>query len=278
MKLSEQNTPILRYLNWHAPLMQHPDNQSQDKLSMLTLREEDVKNEEDKQKIEYIFSEFGKNWEGYRELFTKRIDCVSMPFYEMMHTSTERFDGSQIAKELTGNEYSGTLFLYNGRIAICYRIKVIDSENINFILLVHNKNGICNIAVTDKEYFISNKFREVGEKDQKDDDDILRDFWGEILTFYFYLKYAKVEVYESIQKKPIKISKHEKFLVDSPLKINWVDSSWFRTIIRKEEFGVRGHFRLQNYKEEGQWVKRLIYIEPYIKHGFVRHAKIEKNR
>ena len=115
-------------------------------------------------------------------------------------------------------------------------------------------------------------------KDQKDDDNILRDFWGEILTFYFYLKYAKVEVYESIQKKPIKISKHEKFLVDSPLKINWVDSSWFRTIIRKEEFGVRGHFRLQNYKEKGQWVKKLIYIEPYIKHGFVRHAKIERNR
>ena len=245
---------------------------------MLTLREEDIKNEEDKQKIEYIFSEFSKNWEGYRELFTQRIDYVSMPFYEMMHTTTERFNCSQIAKELTGNEYSGTLLLHNGRIVICYRIKVINSENVNFILLVHNKNGICNIAVTDKEYFISNKFREVGEKDQKDDDDILRDFWGEILTFYFYLKYAKVEVYESIQKKPIKISKHEKFLVDSPLKINWVDSSWFRTIIRKEEFGVRGHFRLQNYKEKGQWVKKLIYIEPYIKHGFVRHAKIERNR
>ncbi len=37
---------------------------------------------------------------------------------------------------------------------------------------------------------------------------------------------------------------------------------------------MSGHFRLQNVKENGEWTKRLIYINPYAKHGYHRLAPI----
>ena len=53
-----------------------------------------------------------------------------------------------------------------------------------------------------------------------------------------------------------------------------LDSRWFTTICRDEGFLVSGHFRLQNVKENGEWTKRLIYINPYAKKGYHRLAPI----
>ena len=57
-----------------------------------------------------------------------------------------------------------------------------------------------------------------------------------------------------------------------PFQINVIDSSWLRTIVRAEGFSVRGHFRLQAYGV-GHSLRRLIYIKPFQKHGYVRTAK-----
>ncbi len=55
--------------------------------------------------------------------------------------------------------------------------------------------------------------------------------------------------------------------------ISYVDSSWIREIIRTEGFKVRGHFRLQPYKKDGEWTKKLIYINEFEKHGYHRRAR-----
>lgn len=57
-----------------------------------------------------------------------------------------------------------------------------------------------------------------------------------------------------------------------PFQINVIDSSWLRTIVRTEGFSVRGHFRLQPYGV-GRCERRLIYIKPFQKHGYVRTAR-----
>lgn len=57
-----------------------------------------------------------------------------------------------------------------------------------------------------------------------------------------------------------------------PFQINVIDSSWLRTIVRAEGFSVRGHFRLQPYGV-GRCGRRLIYIKPFQKHGYVRTAR-----
>jgi hypothetical protein len=51
-----------------------------------------------------------------------------------------------------------------------------------------------------------------------------------------------------------------------------VDSSWNTTVVRTEGFSVDGHLRLQPCGE-GNKNRKLIWIEPFKKNGYVRQAK-----
>ena len=56
-----------------------------------------------------------------------------------------------------------------------------------------------------------------------------------------------------------------------------MDSKWFRKIINDTDIPVRGFFRMQNKKNSnGNWIRELIYIAPFIRHGYHRNAKIEE--
>jgi len=57
---------------------------------------------------------------------------------------------------------------------------------------------------------------------------------------------------------------------DIPITV--VNSNWNITSIRTEGFGVRGHFRLQPCGVGMKEVK-MIFIEPFIKNGYIRNAK-----
>ena len=57
-----------------------------------------------------------------------------------------------------------------------------------------------------------------------------------------------------------------------------MDSRWFRKIVNDNDIYVRGYPRLQNYKNEhGKWGKKMIFIDPFVRHGYHRNAKIEDN-
>ena len=63
-----------------------------------------------------------------------------------------------------------------------------------------------------------------------------------------------------------------KYLNESGEEVVIVDSTWNKTIIRVEEFGVSGHLRLQPFGK-GRINRKLIYVSDYIKKGYVRNAK-----
>jgi hypothetical protein len=63
--------------------------------------------------------------------------------------------------------------------------------------------------------------------------------------------------------------KAEKLLNDSPIRVQIVDSTWNKVIIREEGFDVDGHLRLQA-KGEGRKDRELIWINGYKKHGYKR--------
>lgn len=58
----------------------------------------------------------------------------------------------------------------------------------------------------------------------------------------------------------------------SDFKVYVVDSSWNKLIIRTEGFAVRGHFRLQPCGE-GFSDRKLIWINAFEKHGYIRRPK-----
>lgn len=63
---------------------------------------------------------------------------------------------------------------------------------------------------------------------------------------------------------------------DADVPIVIVNSNWNVTSIRTDGFGVSGHFRLQPCGANNQ-DRKMIFIEPFQKHGYVRHAAKEAN-
>ena len=95
-----------------------------------------------------------------------------------------------------------------------------------------------------------------------------------LLNACTFLKYADVEVINVYgnQRKQLP-DKSDVIENKSGVRVQYIDSRWLREIIRLEGFKVRGHFRLQPIKdEEGEWTRKLIYINEFEKHGYHRRA------
>lgn len=98
--------------------------------------------------------------------------------------------------------------------------------------------------------------------------------------FYLYLlfkKYGNINIETVFANKTLKKSQilGEKVNNFMGVDVQVLDSRWFTTICRDEGFLVSGHFRLQPCKDEqGEWTRKLIYINPYAKHGYHRLAPI----
>lgn len=106
----------------------------------------------------------------------------------------------------------------------------------------------------------------------------------------FVMTYLAVKNYlpvETVVVKPNTVTKLDDLILnykgqdkkirnDSGQEVIVMDSRWFRKIVNNNDISVRGHFRLQNYKNEyGEWDKKKIFIDPFVKHGYHRNAKIE---
>lgn len=95
-----------------------------------------------------------------------------------------------------------------------------------------------------------------------------------LLNACTFLKYADVEVINVYgnQRKMLP-DKSDVIENKSGVRVQYIDSRWIREIIRLEGFKVRGHFRLQPIKDEdGEWTRKLIYINEFEKHGYHRRA------
>ena len=115
------------------------------------------------------------------------------------------------------------------------------------------------------------------------DCDGYEDIWTPDLILYqqsfilFFKKYGNVDLEiipakQTVKKPKLLFGKVNNFM---GIDVRVLDSRWFTTICRDEGFLVSGHFRLQPCKDEnGEWTRKLIYINPYAKHGYHRLAPI----
>lgn len=98
----------------------------------------------------------------------------------------------------------------------------------------------------------------------------------DIGMYWMMEKYAKVETKLIRPGGSIRpdLTKLERVENRTHLQIAVRDCTWFTSICRNEGFMVRGHFRLQPKKVNGEWTKELIYINEFEKHGYHRSAQI----
>lgn len=109
------------------------------------------------------------------------------------------------------------------------------------------------------------------------------DIWTPDLILYqqsfilFFKKYGNIDLEllpakQKVRKSALIGEKVNNFM---GIDVQVLDSRWFTTICRDDGFLVSGHFRLQPMKDEnGEWTRKLIYINPYAKHGYHRLAPI----
>lgn len=221
-----------------------------------------------------------KGIEKTGELFRKKIQYVSQPFIEAYMKGKYKlanvFDKEEIEESGTfiwqAGSYTHTNFYYlktTGKgddwkaeymfiqfskfaqndfksIDICISGKETDGvfEEKTFIWDGHYKNG-CNHS-----YYLSF-----------------------LVSFLCFIKHVELET------KLIKAEKKDfhigiKYVNETKHNIEVLDSTWFTTIVRSEGFAVGGHFRFQPCGE-GRSERKLIWISPFEKHGYVRKARIE---
>jgi hypothetical protein len=87
-----------------------------------------------------------------------------------------------------------------------------------------------------------------------------------------FIKYAEIEVKILPPNKKVKDIKC-KYVNETNSNIQFLDSTWFTTLVQSDSFKVRGHFRLQPKKKEGEWTKEIIWINEFEKTGYTSPAK-----
>lgn len=107
-----------------------------------------------------------------------------------------------------------------------------------------------------------------------------------ILVYVAVKKYVKVETViipkgtlKDIDDTPLQYVEKKKVINQLGQEVIVMDSKWFRKIINDNDIPVRGFFRMQNKKDtNGEWYKELIFVDPFIRHGYHRDANIEKEQ
>lgn len=101
-------------------------------------------------------------------------------------------------------------------------------------------------------------------------------FCNSCILFYLFKHYSSVETKDVAAHKKEYISGEKKPIYNElDRRILYLDSFWFTELVRSEGFSVRGHFRLQPKKKNGEWTKELIWVDTFLKHGYHRRAQKE---
>lgn len=106
-----------------------------------------------------------------------------------------------------------------------------------------------------------------------------------IAVYLAVKKYVKVEsiiipqgTFTAVEGTPLEYVEKKKVVNQTGQEVIVMDSKWFKKIINDNDIPVRGFFRMQNKKNaDGEWYKELIFVDPFIRHGYHRNAKIEES-
>lgn len=220
-----------------------------------------------------------------KDVFKKKIRFVSMPFMEAYmlgkHKLSSVFDKEDIDEAGTFIWRSGSFTFTN---FYYLKTQVIDGVwTANYMFIQFSKHAqndykgldVCISGFPDQEgTFTEKTFIWKGHYANGCNHSYYLAF---LVGFICFMKHCPIET-KLIKAKSKEKHLGTKYLNETNNNIEILDSTWFTTIVRSEGFAVRGHFRFQPKKENGVWVKKLIWISDFQKEGYTREAKILKQQ
>lgn len=249
-------------------------------------------------------------WPEFAEAASGKIEAISKTFATAMENSYDAFLKAELFKELENQDLQGTLIFPDGKV-ICYDFIIQSPEEApsgvayavegNAIYLDEGKSLICDafedydeeqrpLGTSSWHDFVNMEYKEpIPEKKEgsladllhldeafykiSNDDEVNKTVMGMfdcVLVFHLFKKYAPIEELVSVHARRERADVPQ---IKSSQNIDFLDCSWYTTIVRNQGFNVRGHFRLQPCGV-GKKDKKLIYIHEFQKHGYVRRARI----
>lgn len=207
------------------------------------------------------------------------IYLVSPTFFNAMQKSYDKLRPLMNEDKAMQSVYEDAVFVIGERTLVF--MKLTDD---NYRFMEFRRDRLCHIS----DFSINDD--EEGLARYKDMDTMTvanfggyEDIWTPDLILYqqsfilFFKKYGNIDLEMLPAKKKVRRSELIGGKVNNfmGIDVQVLDSRWFTTICRDEGFLVSGHFRLQPCKDEqGEWTRKLIYINPYAKHGYHRLAPI----
>lgn len=224
-----------------------------------------------------LFEEQKEVPESVHSLYACINDKNNKP-YLVTNSVVENLDMLKIAKK--GEHYNWEVFnrLENQKVTFIFTnnvfLRMVVTEDV--IWFMHTRFTF-DKADKDKNngqmywimFYIKRDTGELCEHFKHPDVNQIEEFVYKFLCF-FYLTDNDEEIVKA--GKTVGTKKTGKILNDFKFPLTVVTSKWNTTVIRTEQFGVRGHFRLQPCGKARQDYE-LIFIEPFVKHGYIRRAE-----
>lgn len=233
-----------------------------------------------------IWPDINSRWPQLSTAFSRQVDIVSAAFFKAVGDSTNAFkaDSETVNGYLAGKTFSGTILVMSKGVTLSYSMSFDpDGDPDDVIILMLDSHGTVLACISPEVNFVTRFIQ-----------DSATDLYGSEIGYFSYLlgafvitgitrdyilfcHFADVRV-NHVARPGSREAKQQAGDPDAsvnyyPFGIRKIDMRYITTIIRDEEFGVRGHWRMQPYGPRRKQ-RRLTYISPFVKHGYHRRAGI----
>jgi len=219
-------------------------------------------------------------WKYAQPEFIKQINIISEPFYKSSKKAMPKLlDLYQdiIQNDLADFSINGTYIYGNKTYMIHYETKKGTQDN-ELFFFVFDKRGV------PKYFFIDSWKKEIwqngwiskfeGLPEKHNSDEAKKFIYSKLIIIILLDMFKKYAEIETKYLPPNKITKdiNCKYVNDTKLGINILDSKWFTTLVKSDAFTVHGHFRLQPCGKDMK-DKKLIWINDFMKTGYTARAR-----
>jgi hypothetical protein len=218
-------------------------------------------------------------WKNSSKLLRQHdIKIITDPFYDAFWKAKDKLFTSELVEEILSGTSIGTI-IYRDNI-FCYLIedgefegKKIHAGTFYFFVRADKGKLVPMLAVTispDQKFepiFLSYALI----KAESNVDQYLNALFYDTILLLNFIKYAEVETKYLPAGQRVK-GINCKYINETKSNVKILDSTWFTELVKSDAFKVRGHFRLQPKKKDGEWTKELIWIKDFEKSSYVRKS------
>lgn len=233
--------------------------------------------QDDKYHFELRCNSYEKVAECFNEnvsAFRKKVQYITEPFYDAITLSLKKMLSDELIENLANGD-SG-VFIYK-KYVTCYNLK--DANETTIFIFYENKMIFLlrgsNIESRRISFFSETNYS-IDHGPYYEYEKTIGIVTMSLIATINFIKYATVETKQLAAGQKLK-GIDCNYKNDTKSNVTILNSTWFTNLVKSDGFNVRGHFRLQPKKKDGEWTKELIWINDFEKHGYTRKAGILTN-